>query len=387
MNKDFGFTATVFGAGAGLFFLGYVLLEVPSNLALYRFGARLSFARIVICWGLLATASAFISGPLSFYTIRFLLGAVEAGFFPCVLFYLTLWFPKAYRGRIVSMFMTSIPVSVVIGAPLSSLLLKLDGAMSMRGWQWLFVIKGVPAVLLGVLVLFMLADKPADATWLSDEEKGWLSERLARERQQTDEAQSASLFRALANGSTLGLVLAYFGLVTCTVGISFCLPQIVKSLGLDNLQTGFVTAIPSVAALIGMVLIGRSSDHRCHAQSRRSRGDRTHETRRRAHQHVPWRSRGSERTRRRTAKWTDRSGWLGRDADRAARPSASAGEGVDRQGTMVGGASAGDAAYCVLQPRKRARSATARAQDRVGLSGDRRAKSMCQPTRTHVTAP
>lgn len=260
MNKDLGFTATVFGAGAGLFFLGYVLFEVPSNLALYKFGARLSLARIMICWGLLATASAFISGPHSFYMIRFLLGAAEAGFFPGVLFYLTLWFPKAYRGRIVSMFMTSIPVSVMIGAPLSSLLLKLDGAMSMRGWQWLFVIEGLPAVLLGVLVLFMLADKPADAAWLSDEEKSWLNQRLAREGQQTDEAQSSSIFRALTSGYTLGFALAYFGLVTCTVGVSFWLPQIVKSLGLDDLQTGLVTAIPSVAALIGMVLIGRSSD-------------------------------------------------------------------------------------------------------------------------------
>lgn len=262
MNKDLGFTATVFGTGAGLFFLGYVLCEVPSNLLLYRFGARRSLARILIVWGLLATCSAFISGTRSFYAIRFLLGAAEAGFFPGALFYLTLWFPKAYRGRIMSMFMTAVPISVMIGAPLSSLLLKLEGLLGIRGWQWLFVIEGLPAMVMGVAVLFLLADRPAEARWLSAEEKRWLGERLALEQAGTAAPHSASPWRALASGSTLGFALAYFGLVTCTVGISFWLPQIVKSLGLDNLQTGMVTAIPSVAALVGMIVIGRSSDRR-----------------------------------------------------------------------------------------------------------------------------
>lgn len=260
MNKDLGFTATIFGTGAGLFFLGYVLFEVPSNLFLYRFGARKSLARIMICWGLLAACSAFATGERSFYTVRFLLGAAEAGFFPGVLFYLTLWFPKAYRGRIVSSFMASIPISVVIGAPLSGFILRSGGILGLHGWQSLFLIEGLPSVVLGILVPILLSDRPADARWLSAEEKQWLNERLASETAEPKTKEFSLVLRALTNWTTLAFSLAYFGLITCTVGISFWLPQIVKSMGMDNLQTSGISAIPSVAALTGMILIGRSSD-------------------------------------------------------------------------------------------------------------------------------
>jgi len=262
MNKDLGFTATVFGTGAGLFFVGYVLFEVPSNLGLYRFGARKSLARIMLCWGCLATCSAFVSGIHTFYAVRFLLGVAEAGFFPGVLFYLTLWFPKAYRGRIVSMFMTSIPISVVIGAPLSGGILRLEGWLGLHGWQWLFLIEGLPSVVLGCCVLIFLSDKPADARWLSAREKLWLEQRLSEDQLAPETHRKSSWFAALASKSTIGFALAYFGLITCTVGISFWLPQIVKSMGIDNFRTSLITAIPSVAALIGMILIGRSSDRR-----------------------------------------------------------------------------------------------------------------------------
>lgn len=260
MNQDLGFTATIFGTGAGLFFLGYVLFEVPSNLVLYRFGARKSLARIMICWGLLAVCSAFVTGERSFYAVRFLLGAAEAGFFPGVLFYLTLWFPKAYRGRIVSSFMASIPISVVIGAPLSGVILRYGGILGLDGWQSLFLVEGLPSIVLGILVPILLSDRPADARWLSAEEKQWLNARLASETTKPKAKEFSLIIRALTDWTTLAYSLAYFALITCTVGISFWLPQIVKSMGMDNLQTSGITAIPSVAALAGMILIGRSSD-------------------------------------------------------------------------------------------------------------------------------
>ncbi len=260
MNQDLGFTATVFGAGAGIFFFGYVLFEVPSNLLLASFGARRCIARIMIGWGLVAAGTAFVAGPTSFYIVRFVLGAAEAGFFPGVLFYLTLWFPNAYRGRIMGLFMTSIPLSVIFGAPISGLLLGLDGLAGLHGWQWLFIIEGLPAVVLGVVVVFFLVDEPVAARWLNETERSWLTNQLLSERAATEAVGQMSVGRVLVNPRVLILALVYFGLITCTVGISFWLPQIVKGMGLGNAATGFVTAIPSIAGMIGMLTIGRRSD-------------------------------------------------------------------------------------------------------------------------------
>ena len=182
MNTDAGLSHAQFGLGGGLFYLTYVLLEVPSNLAMERVGARRWIARILVSWGLVSAATAFVVGPYSFYAARLLLGAAEAGFFPGIILYLTYWFPRAYRGRIVAIFMVAIPVSSFIGSPISAALLHTDGLLGLHGWQWLFLVEGAPAVVLGALALRVLPDGPQHAAWLSPEQRGWLGARLAADR-------------------------------------------------------------------------------------------------------------------------------------------------------------------------------------------------------------
>jgi ACS family tartrate transporter-like MFS transporter len=260
MNKDLGFTAAAFGFGAGIFFLAYFVFEVPSNLLLAHFGARRWIARIMFTWGLLSGAMAFVTGETGFYVVRVLLGAAEAGFFPGMIFFLTLWFPAAYRARIIGYFMAAIPLSTVIGAPVSGALLGLDGFFGMRGWQWLFIMEAVPALILSVAVLVYLTDKPADATWLAADERRWLVDRLAAEERQRVAARHFSVMQALLNPRVLALSLVYFGAVAVNYGLSFFLPQIVKAFGLSNLQTGFVSAIPFVVGVVTIVWWGRRSD-------------------------------------------------------------------------------------------------------------------------------
>src|ERR1700733_8488318 len=182
MNRDLKFSSTVYGLGAGMFFVSYFALETPSNLILVRMGARLWIARIMLTWGILSGAMAFVSGETSFYIVRFLLGAAEAGFFPGILFYLTLYFPAAYRGRMVSLYMVAIPFSAVIGAPLSTMILFADGFLGFRGWQWIFISEAIPALIMSVVVLFYLTDDPSQAKWLADDERDWLGERPQSER-------------------------------------------------------------------------------------------------------------------------------------------------------------------------------------------------------------
>ena len=186
MNKDLGFTATMFGWGAGIFFFGYFFFEVPSNLALERFGARLWIARIMVTWGLLSAAMALVWNESSFLVIRFLLGAAEAGFFPGIILFLTYWFPATYRARMVGRFMAAIPISAVIGSPVSGLILGMDGIWGLKGWQWLFICEGLPTVLLGLVVMLYLTDGPEKASWLDTNERGWLIDRLSREIFATD---------------------------------------------------------------------------------------------------------------------------------------------------------------------------------------------------------
>ena len=262
MNQDLGISATVYGQAAGIFFLSYFIFEVPSNLALERFGARKWIARIMVTWGLVSGCMAFVTGGTSYLFMRFLLGAAEAGFFPGIVFYLTLWFPSAYRGRIAGYFMAAIPLSGVFGQPLSGWLLGLHGAWGLKGWQWMFVIEAIPAFLLGFVVLAYLTDRPAKAVWLSEDERGWLSERLRDEERQRVEARHYSVWQALLNPKVLALSLVYFGNVACLYGTNFFLPQIVKQFGLTNLQTGFVAAVPAVVGVLGSVLWGRRSDAR-----------------------------------------------------------------------------------------------------------------------------
>jgi MFS transporter, ACS family, tartrate transporter len=261
MNRDLGFGPAVYGLGAGIFFIGYCLFEVPSNLVLYRTGARLWIARIMVTWGLAASAMMLVHTPWSFYLLRFLLGVAEAGFFPGIIFYLTYWYPARERARAYAWFLAAIPVCGVIGGPLSGALLGLDGWLGLRGWQWLFLLEGIPSVLVGVAVLWLLPDRPRDARWLPAAERAWLEERLELERGDLASSHGASLRRALADPLVWWLGLSYFLLVVALYGFALWLPQLVKASGdFSNFEVGVITAIPYAVAAVGMILVGRSSD-------------------------------------------------------------------------------------------------------------------------------
>jgi sugar phosphate permease len=260
MNKALGLSASAYGFGAGLFFLGYCACEIPSNLLLYRFGARRWIARIMFTWGLCAAGMAFIVGEKSFFFMRTLLGMAEAGFHPGVLFFLTLWFPESYRGRVTALFFAAIPVSGIIGAPFSGILLSLDGVAGLQGWQWLYLIEGVPALLLAPVVLYYLQDSPSQAQWLPAQGRDWLVRRLAAEKQQVEAKRTYSVLQALTNPWVVFLALIYFTNVCLNNGIALFLPQIVKGFGLTNTQTGFVAAIPSLVALVAVIWFGHRSD-------------------------------------------------------------------------------------------------------------------------------
>jgi ACS family tartrate transporter-like MFS transporter len=259
MNADLGLTKSMYGLASGIFFIGYVLLEVPSNIIMERVGARLWIARIMISWGLLSAGTAFVTTPNQLYVLRFLLGVAEAGFFPGMILYLTYWFPQSWRGRILSAFMVALPLSNVVGSPVSTALLSLD-AHGLHGWQWMFMLEGIPAVLCGVAVFVFLRDGPAKAAWLTSEEKEWLQGELAREHAAHGTVAHTSL-TALANPRIWLLGLVYFGMVTSLYGFGFWLPQIVKGFGnLSNLEVGFVSAIPYAVGALSMYLWGRHSD-------------------------------------------------------------------------------------------------------------------------------
>jgi ACS family tartrate transporter-like MFS transporter len=261
MNKDLGFSATVFGTGAGLFFIGYVVFEIPSNLLLERVGARRWIARIMLTWGLLSGAMAFVQGPTSFYVVRVLLGVAEAGFFPGIMLYFTFWVPGAYRGRVVSGFMAAMPFANVFGSMLCGYLLSIDGVLGLKGWQLMFVVEALPAILLSGAVLAVLRDKPADAEWLSASERDWLATTIARERSEVVMARPG-LANVLRNPVVLALAVAYFGINLFIFGLSFFLPQIVREFHLSLVEVGFVAATPFLVAGFGMIVWGRSSDRR-----------------------------------------------------------------------------------------------------------------------------
>jgi ACS family tartrate transporter-like MFS transporter len=260
MNADLGLTATMYSLGAGIFFLGYVPFEVPSNLLLEHYGARIWIARIMVTWGLVASAMAFMTGIYSFLTLRFLLGVAEAGFFPGMVLYLTFWFPRAYRARVIAAFLLSVPFNQIIGAPLATSLMQIH-AWGLKGWQWLFLIEGIPSVLLGIAVLFYMTDRPSKAQWLSPDERAWLERTLLSERDELEAVHGRiSPWRALIEGRVLALCVIYIGVGTISYGIGYFLPQIIKGIGLSVLATGFVTAIPAIVGAIGMVVVGWYSD-------------------------------------------------------------------------------------------------------------------------------
>jgi ACS family tartrate transporter-like MFS transporter len=258
MNRDIGLSAAAYGFGAGVFFLPYVLFEVPSNVILERVGARRWLSRIMLSWGLVSLCMVFVRGEYSFYAIRALLGFAEAGLYPGVVFFLTTWFPASHRARIGGLFWLSIPLSTVIGAPVSGLILGLDGVLGLQGWMWLFVLEALPTLVLAFVLLRVLTDRPADATWLSADEREWLVQRMASER--TDGAHAHAPLEALRNPRVLGLGLVCFGAVIINYGLSFFLPQIVKGFGLSNTLVGVVSALPYVAALFGIMTFGFISD-------------------------------------------------------------------------------------------------------------------------------
>jgi MFS family permease len=260
MNADLKFSPLVFAWGAGIFFIGYFIFEVPSNLALERFGASRWIARIMVTWGIISAAMAMVSGEMSFYVLRFLLGVAEAGFFPGIILYLTYWYPAEYRARFLAAFAIAVPVSTVIGAPISGLLLGLDGMMGLKGWQWLFILEGIPSILLGIVTWFYLTDRPEKADWLTAEQKAWLKAKLDSEIATKQAAQHLTLGQALSSPKVITLSLIYFGFVGALYGMQFWLPTIVKAFGLTNAQTGFVTAIPYLFGTIAMILWARHSD-------------------------------------------------------------------------------------------------------------------------------
>jgi sugar phosphate permease len=258
MNDALGFSSTTFALGAGIFFLGYALLEIPSNIILTRVGARLWIARIMISWGIVSCAMMFVRSASAFYALRFLLGATEAGFFPGIIYYLTKWFPARERARTVAMFMTAVLLAGVVGGPISGALLQLDGAGGLGGWQWLFLIEGVPAIVLGVVVMFVLIEGPADATWLAPAERAALVATLAQERRTGGDH---SLSMVIRRGRTWLLAAIYFTIPVTSYGIGFWLPQMLRNASGDGEFTiGLLSAIPSAAGAIAMVIVGRNSD-------------------------------------------------------------------------------------------------------------------------------
>jgi sugar phosphate permease len=251
MNEAIGLSAAQFGFGGAVFFAGYCLLEVPSNMALYRFGARLWISRIMISWGVVSAAMAFAVGPKSFYLFRVLLGAAEAGFFPGVAYYLATWFPAEYRTRIIAWFMVAIPISSVIGGPASGWLLGLDGKAGLAGWQWLFLVEGLPAVLVGLSLLWLLTDSPENTAWLSDDERALVRRRLESERR-PKEVRRLSL--AVRDPRVLTLAGIQFGFLVGSYGIGLFLPQILDTGRLSDVQIGFVTSACYAVASVGMIV-------------------------------------------------------------------------------------------------------------------------------------
>lgn len=260
MNQDLGLSGAAYGLGAGIFFLGFVLFQVPSSLLLARVGARRWIAAITIAWGVIASAMMFVRGPATFYLLRFLLGVVEAGFFPGVILYFTYWFPAAYRARAVARFMTAIPVAQILGGPLSGWLLGFHGRAGLAGWQWVFLLEGLPSVALGALVLRYLTDRPAGAAWLAPEARAWLTERLRAEH--PDEPEPGRPWRRLlATPALWHLSGVWILMVLVGYGQLLWLPQIIKGAsGLSNLAVGVLSAAPPIAAAIAMVWIAAHSD-------------------------------------------------------------------------------------------------------------------------------
>ena len=261
MRSDLGMSAATFGFAVGMFYWGYFIFEVPSNVILEKVGARIWIARIMITWGILAGLTAAVSGSTGFAIVRFLLGVAEAGFFPGIILYFTYWFPSRHHARIVSGFLIGLPVAVALGAPISTALLGLDGLFGLRGWQIMYIAEAVPTVFIGVLTYFVLTDRPQEAKFLSEEERNWLVSTIAAERRATEAVRKFTMWEALYNPKVLLLSLNYLGIVTASLGMLIFITQIIKSLGnYSNMTVGWLTMIPYICGAIAMVVWGRISD-------------------------------------------------------------------------------------------------------------------------------
>jgi MFS transporter, ACS family, tartrate transporter len=261
MRGDIGMSAGTFGFAVGMFYWGYFIFEVPSNVILEKIGARIWIARIMITWGILAGFTAMVTGPTSFAIVRFLLGVAEAGFFPGIILYFTYWFPSHHHARIVSGFLVGLPVAVAIGAPISTALLGLDGLFGLKGWQVMYIAEAIPTVFIGVITFFVLTDRPEQAKFLTAEERNWLVTKIAAERSATEAVRKFTLWQALYNPKVLLLALNYVGIVTASLGMLIFIPQMIKSMGnYSNMTVGWLTMIPYICGAIAMVVWGRISD-------------------------------------------------------------------------------------------------------------------------------
>jgi ACS family tartrate transporter-like MFS transporter len=260
MNKDLGLDSAIYGMAAGVFFWGYFLFEVPSNIILEKVGARLWIARIMVTWGLISGSTAFCTGPYSFTAVRFFLGLAEAGLFPGFVLFFTYWFPRHHRARINAGFTLALPIAVALGAPISTALLSLDGLWGLKGWQCMYIFEAIPTVLIGVAVLVFVTDRPERASWLTTTERKWLVDTLTAERRAVERESKVSLWRSFWDPRILLLSLNYFGIVTASLGMLLFLPQIVKQLGVSNMAVGWVTMIPYGCGAVSMVFFGWLSD-------------------------------------------------------------------------------------------------------------------------------
>jgi D-galactonate transporter len=261
MQQALQFSDSVYGFGAGIFFIGYFIFEIPSNVLLHKVGAGRWIARIMVTWAVLSAATMFVNSAMSFYVVRFLLGVAEAGFFPGIILYLTYWFPAARRGRATSLFLTAIAVAGIVGGPASGWILhSLDGANGWRGWQWLFLLEAVPSLVLGVLAWFFLEDRVKNAQWLTPEERELIARDIAAEESGKADGSLASV---LGNAKVWLLAFVYFAIVSGLYGVSFWLPSIIKAMGVsDPLQVGFISVVPWAFGIAAMVLVARSADRR-----------------------------------------------------------------------------------------------------------------------------
>jgi ACS family tartrate transporter-like MFS transporter len=262
LQPDIGLSEAAYGLGAGLFFVGYVIFEVPSNILLYKVGARLWIARIMVTWGLVAMAMAFVQGEWSFYGLRFLLGVAEAGLVPGVILYLTQWIPSVRRARVIGLFYLAVPLSSVFGAPLSSWLMGFS-PWGMEGWRFMFIIEGLPCLILAVVVFKYLTDRPREAYWLAAEQRAWLTRELEQEErsQEGHSHRVGSLVGAMRDPRVLGMSVVYFSMIIPIYALAFFLPTMVKQMGsFSTLQIGFITAVPYVFASVGLLVLARRSD-------------------------------------------------------------------------------------------------------------------------------